>query len=418
MLAYLLALTVGLGSFALYMAAFFFPEVHRKNDFIWSGVGLFYALVLWVCAARITGGVLLGQAASVTLLGWLGWQTLLLRRQVVPAEQQTAVPSPEELKETVVNLASPENLSKLAGQAGQQATKLKAWGQAKLKPAVKSADSAASKAAEQPYVPLTPADFASADRPPVRDVPAVSIAEPVAVPESIAPESIAPESIVPESIVPEPVNFPDLPTPERSEAAPPASETVPSQKITRKSPEPKPADKPTGGLGGAFQQMLGGNKKRESKPVYVRKQFRDPDPVEAIVATPPTEVEALQPDAVIPELAVGSRVEAIAAVEPVQGVQAAGEETGATIVEDTDLPADAILESEIAYEANHPDLQPTSEDSSLQPVPPHPPAAELVEAALMDAEIKDIPASPPAIESSSPPNSPEPKSPEAQESDQ
>jgi hypothetical protein len=227
-----------------------------------------------------------------------------------------------------------------------------------------------------------------------------------------------PESIVPESIVPEPVNSPDLPTPERSEAAPPASETVPSQKITWKSPESKPADKPTGGLGGAFQQMLGGNKKRESKPVYVRKQFRDPDPVEAIVATPPTEVEALQPDAVIPELAVGSRVEAIAAVEPVQGVQAAGEETGATIVEDTDLPADAILESEIAYEANHPDLQPTSEDSSLQPVPPHPPAAELVEAALMDAEIKDIPASPPAIESSSPPNSPEPKSPESQESDQ
>ncbi|MBD2021794.1 Ycf66 family protein, partial [Leptolyngbya sp. FACHB-36] len=76
MLAYLLALVVALGSFALYMAAFFFPEVHRKNDFIWSGVGLFYALVLWVCGERITGGVLLGQTASVALLGWLGWQTL------------------------------------------------------------------------------------------------------------------------------------------------------------------------------------------------------------------------------------------------------------------------------------------------------------------------------------------------------
>jgi hypothetical protein len=73
MLAYVLALVIALGSLAIYMTAFFFPEVHRKEDFIWSGVGLFYALVLWVCAGRITGGVLLGQMASVALLGlvWL-----------------------------------------------------------------------------------------------------------------------------------------------------------------------------------------------------------------------------------------------------------------------------------------------------------------------------------------------------------
>lgn len=54
MLAYILALAVGLGSLALYLGAFLVPELHRKNDFIWSGVGLFYALVLWVCAQRIT----------------------------------------------------------------------------------------------------------------------------------------------------------------------------------------------------------------------------------------------------------------------------------------------------------------------------------------------------------------------------
>ena len=41
MLAYVLALAVGLGSIAIYLAAFFFPEIHRKNDFILSGVGLF-----------------------------------------------------------------------------------------------------------------------------------------------------------------------------------------------------------------------------------------------------------------------------------------------------------------------------------------------------------------------------------------
>ncbi|HEY9665241.1 MAG TPA: Ycf66 family protein, partial [Coleofasciculaceae cyanobacterium] len=94
MLAYVLALLVGLASFAVYMAAFFFPEVHRKEDFIWSGVGLFYALVLWVCAGRITGGVLLGQMASVALLGWFGWQTLTLRRELTAPESRTAI-SPE-----------------------------------------------------------------------------------------------------------------------------------------------------------------------------------------------------------------------------------------------------------------------------------------------------------------------------------
>ena len=78
-MAYILALIVALGSFAMYMVAFVLPEVHRKNDFIWSGVGLFYALVLWLCAGRITGGVLLGQSASVVLLGYFAWETFNLR---------------------------------------------------------------------------------------------------------------------------------------------------------------------------------------------------------------------------------------------------------------------------------------------------------------------------------------------------
>ncbi|MCT7960976.1 hypothetical protein NG791_09845 [Laspinema sp. D1] len=91
MLPYILALAVAVGSFAIYMAAFFFPEVHRKGDLIWSGVGLFYALVLWFCAGRISGAVLLGQMASVGLLGWFGWQALTLRRQTTPLAEQTPV---------------------------------------------------------------------------------------------------------------------------------------------------------------------------------------------------------------------------------------------------------------------------------------------------------------------------------------
>ncbi len=92
MLAYFLALAVGLGSFSIYMAAFFFPEVHRKSDFAWSGVGLFYGLILWACAGRITGALLLGQMAAVALLGWFAWETLNLRRQVTPIAQQTPIP--------------------------------------------------------------------------------------------------------------------------------------------------------------------------------------------------------------------------------------------------------------------------------------------------------------------------------------
>lgn len=96
MLAYVLALAVALGSVALYLTAFIFPALHRKQDFIWSGVGLFYALVLWVCSSRITGAVLLGQTASVALLGWLGWQTLSLRSQVASAiSPDAASPIPQ-----------------------------------------------------------------------------------------------------------------------------------------------------------------------------------------------------------------------------------------------------------------------------------------------------------------------------------
>jgi hypothetical protein len=116
MLAYLLALVVGFGSLAIYLAAFFFPEIHRKNDFIWSGVGLFYALVLWIFAPRITGGLLLGHVASVALLVWFGWQTLSLRRQLTPEVQQTPIPSPELVKVSIQEQVSKFSLQEKLGQ--------------------------------------------------------------------------------------------------------------------------------------------------------------------------------------------------------------------------------------------------------------------------------------------------------------
>jgi Ycf66 protein N-terminus len=92
MLAYILSVIVGTGSVALYLAAFLFPEIHRSKDIFWSGLGLFYALVLWVNGTNLGGGLLLGQALSVVLLGWFTWETLSLRREIIPENQRTPVP--------------------------------------------------------------------------------------------------------------------------------------------------------------------------------------------------------------------------------------------------------------------------------------------------------------------------------------
>ncbi len=160
MLAYLLAIAVGLASLGLYLAAFFFPEVHRKNDFILSGLGMFYALVLWVCAGRITGGLLLGQMAGAGLLGWLGWETLNLRRGVVPTEQQTALPNAEAVQVALANLTKPETLAGLPGQIGGGLSQLAGRVQTAIAAGSKAKQEAAT--ATETYVPLKREDFAEA----------------------------------------------------------------------------------------------------------------------------------------------------------------------------------------------------------------------------------------------------------------
>jgi hypothetical protein len=101
-----LAVLVGTGSAGLYLAAFFFPEIHRKPDFIWGGVGLFYALALWIYAKDLSGGILVGQAASVALLGWFGWQTIELRK-LVPHDWQAALPTSKKPEWTRTKAAPP-----------------------------------------------------------------------------------------------------------------------------------------------------------------------------------------------------------------------------------------------------------------------------------------------------------------------
>jgi hypothetical protein len=120
MLAYILAVFIGTGSVGLYIAAFFFPELHRKQDFIWSGVGCFYALTLWIYAHEVTGGILVGQMASVALIGWFAWQILILRRQLIPVERQTPIPNPTQLQ-TKLGLNKSRNV--VAGEANSTTVK-------------------------------------------------------------------------------------------------------------------------------------------------------------------------------------------------------------------------------------------------------------------------------------------------------
>ncbi len=91
MLSYALAIAVTLSSLVLFSTAFLISDIHRRDDFLWSGVGLFYALVLWFCARNITGAVLLGQAAATVLIVSYSWQTLKLRKAVANPAKASAI---------------------------------------------------------------------------------------------------------------------------------------------------------------------------------------------------------------------------------------------------------------------------------------------------------------------------------------
>lgn len=382
MLAYVLALVVALGSFALYMAAFFFPEVHRKGDLIWSGIGMFYALVLWVCAGRITGGVLLGQTASVALLGWLGWQTLILRRQTAPLSQQTAVPDAVELQTKLKDLSSPDNLSKVFQQVQFQLTNVKDWFQIAVSNTNKAKPNVEVETRE-PYKPLTPADFGGAGQ--------VAAAEAVDVKAEVTPE-VAPE--VPVSTDPWTEATPSTPT----------GTPAPKPEVSKPTPQPSaasqtnPQSNPLSGLKDQVQGFFRSfnQPKPESKPIYVRKQVRKGAQAE-------TQAEAAT---TIPPDAAEIPPDVISTTEPIA---------------DSVVPTDTLIQEEISFEAMQPledefdtifaeesvetEVQPDpaaaeSEDAvkpAAEPIHPHPPSPDLVEAALKDAEAKHVPANPPVI---------------------
>ena len=91
MLSYALAIAVAISSLILFSTAFFMSKIHRKDDFLWSAVGLFYALILWFCARNITGTVLLGQAAATVLITSYCWQTIKLRKAIANPAQAAEI---------------------------------------------------------------------------------------------------------------------------------------------------------------------------------------------------------------------------------------------------------------------------------------------------------------------------------------
>jgi hypothetical protein len=141
MLSYALAIAVAISSLILFSTAFVMSKIHRKDDFLWSGVGLFYALVLWYCAKNITGTVLLGQAAATVLIVSYSWQTIKLRR---------AIANPVQATET-------KNFSVV-----QSITGLWQRGKAKIQPSAKPIEKAPkSKVTEQDIaIPETPTEIA------------------------------------------------------------------------------------------------------------------------------------------------------------------------------------------------------------------------------------------------------------------
>lgn len=156
MLSYALAIAVAISSLILFSTAFLMSKIHRKDDFLWGAVGLFYALVLWYCARNITGTVLLGQAAASVLVVSYSWQIIKLRRVIInptqsaetnsfslvrsinnlwqrkkPQVQSAATPMTKAPipKVTEENIAIPETPAKISEQPVEQTNKVERAGE-------------------------------------------------------------------------------------------------------------------------------------------------------------------------------------------------------------------------------------------------------------------------------------------------
>lgn len=126
-----------------------------------------------------------------------------------------------------------------------------------------------------------------------------------------------------------------------------------------------------GGIGATVASLpnrFGGMFKKQSKntSTYVRKAYRDDEPGES-------------------DDGIGYEEDITESEAAVETGSVPVNEAGAS---ESTIDADEIIQEEMDYEASHPEHHP-------QAVPPHPPNPELVEAAIEDAEEKNLPADPP-----------------------
>ena len=184
-LSLVLALVVGVGSLFCFSFGFVAPRLYRRQDLVWSGVGLFYALVLWLCAAQIRGAILLGTIANVALLGWLGFQVYLARWEQL-TEVDKAKGTLKWLRiggQKVAHFIESSAVTK--PRSSQPAASSVRW--------VRSPKAAVEKAAHPEVNPVetNPAETSGIITLPETPVSPVSLGE-SEVPVSIAPNPIAP----------------------------------------------------------------------------------------------------------------------------------------------------------------------------------------------------------------------------------
>lgn len=394
MLAYILALAVGLGSFSIYMAAFFFPEVHRKSDFVWSGVGLFYGLILWACAGRITGALLLGQMAGVALLGWLAWETLSLRRQVTPIAQQTPIPDLALFDNTMKAVAG----GSLPGWFGQKkdtvATKPKFVRAQKPKTEVVPPpvpDRSEVKVEEQPTTPpvvefisessIAPTpeiahapEFPTPDSitPTTKPIPVWSIETPVAdttpapvesalpqetplpleISEMVAGANVEPAEAQPEAKLQQQLD--EFDDEIAAELTAPARESQAAVSSTPASPTPAKVSKKSAGFGSLFDNIknsLGGFLGRGSD-----KSKSAATPQTLTPKVPPTKIE---PVAEIPTISAPDINQIVESELAAAAVEATAETRSAAVEESQGVPLESDIETAVLMStesASSPDI--------------------------------------------------------------
>lgn len=400
MLPYILALVIGLGSFAYYMAAFFFPEVHRKSDFFWSGVGFFYALVLWVCGGRITGAVLLSQIASVSLLGWLGWQTLMMRRQLALPEAQTEI-SPQ-VQEKIARSgifqlgksAVIQPVTRVFSKKPVTPTPVATEPEPITEPVVSETEIATAKTeiGEETVTEITQEVQPPSEE---KDLP---LASPTAVTEETPEEPVMAditESVeVMETVKTTPTELVETPTEETTPPEPigefapeetPVAEISTEEQTLTETPVAKTPAKPgkkqpkqRQGISGFFNNLFG---KGKSKPAKTKKPQTFPEDTSTL---PEPEIpEFTQPDTLFQESPTPSQdIEETAAAEETQTVDTTfGEQTQPP---EPELPPNQDTQPpETPEEFTIKETQLTDSEPLMGPNPPEP---EQVEAANQSAE--------------------------------